>query len=142
MTDHARSRSRFATDSDPGASGAALGHRAGVRLGVILSNIFGRNGRTLLDGLATGTGRELLLASLTAHVAHKLEDPGEALCLSLGWNDRFMLGDLLEEYDAIGRRIDAYTRQTEEQMTPWEAQLRLLTTNSFSRSLQIPFLPM
>ncbi len=39
-----------------------------------------------------------------------------------------MLGDLLQEYDAIGKRIDAYTRQIDEQMAPWEAQLRLLTT--------------
>ena len=102
--------------------------RAGVRLGGILSNIFGRNGRTLLDGLAAGTAREVLLASLTVHVAHKLEGLGEALRLSLGSNDRFMLRDLLEEYDAIGRRIDAYTQQIDAHMTPWEAPLRLLTT--------------
>ena len=29
-------------------------------------------------------------------------------------NDRFMLGDLLQEYDAIGKRIDAYTAQIDE----------------------------
>ncbi len=102
--------------------------RAGVRIGGILSDIFGTNGRTLLDGLAAGTAREVLLASLTRHVAHKLEGLGEALRLNLSPNDRFMLGDLLKEHDAIGTRIDAYTRQIDEQMTPWEAPLRLLTT--------------
>ena len=102
--------------------------RAGVRIGGILSNLFGVNRRTILDAPAAGTEGCVILASLTRHVAHKLESLGEALCLSLGDNDRFMLRDLLEEYDAIVARIDAYTKKIDEQMTPWETQLRLLTT--------------
>ena len=47
--------------------------RAGVRIGGILSNVFGVNGRKILDGLAQGTAREAILASLTSHVANKLE---------------------------------------------------------------------
>ena len=61
-------------------------------------------------------------------LARKLEGLGEALSLSLGDNDRFILNDLLEEHDAIDRRIEAYTKTIDEQMTPWEEQLRLLTT--------------
>ena len=102
--------------------------RAGVRIGGILSNIFGLNGRTILDGLALGRDPAAILASLTRHVAHKLEGLGEALSLSLGDNDRFMLNDLLEEYDALGRRIDAFTNEIGEQLKPWREQLRLLTT--------------
>ena len=59
-------------------------------------------------------------------MAHKLEGLGEALRLSP--NDRSMLSDLLKEHDAIGTRIDAYTQQIDEQIAPWEAPLRLLTT--------------
>ncbi|MCY4319506.1 MAG: hypothetical protein OXE76_10055 [Alphaproteobacteria bacterium] len=51
---------------------------------------------------------------------------GEALTLSD--NDRFMLNDLLDEHDALEARIAAYTAKIDEQMTPWEEQLRLLTT--------------
>ena len=83
--------------------------RAGVRIGGILSDVFGVNGRKTLDGLAQGAAREAILASLTSHVANKLEGLGEALTLSLGDNDRFMLGDLLEEHDALEARIASYT---------------------------------
>ena len=102
--------------------------RAGVRIGGILSDIFGVNGRKILNGLAQGTAREAILASLTGHVANKLEGLGEALTLSLGDNDRFMLNDLLEEHDALEARIEAYTKKIDEQLAPWEEQLRLLTT--------------
>ena len=102
--------------------------RAGVRIGGILSDVFGVNGRKILDGLAEGTAREVILASLTSHVANKLESLGEALTLSLGDNDRFMLNDLLEEHDALQARIASYTRKIDEQLTPWDEQLRLLTT--------------
>ena len=82
--------------------------RAGARIDGILSDVFGANGRKILDGLAAGTEREALLASLSHHVARKLESLGEALSLSLGDNARFMLNDLLEEHDALEARIKAY----------------------------------
>ena len=56
--------------------------RAGARIGGILSDVFGVNGRRILDGLAQGTEREVILASLTRHVANKLEGLGEALTLT------------------------------------------------------------
>ncbi len=102
--------------------------RAGVRIGGILSNVFGVNGRKILDGLAAGTSREVILASLTSHVANKLEGLGEALTLSPGDNDRGMLNDLLEEHDALEAHIATYAKTIDEQLTPWEEQLRLLTT--------------
>ena len=102
--------------------------RAGARIGGIISDVFGANGRKILDGLAAGTEREAILASLSHHVARKLEGLGEALSLSLGDNARFMLNDLLEEHDALEARLETYTKKIDEQMTPWEEQLRLLTT--------------
>ena len=102
--------------------------RAGARIGGILSDVFGVNGRTILDGLTQGTKREAILASLTGHVANRLEGLGVALSLSLGDNGRFMLNDLLEEHDALEARIASYTKKIDERMAPWEEQLRLLTT--------------
>ena len=39
-----------------------------------------------------------------------------------------MLNDLLGEHDALEARIASPTNKIDEQMTPWEEQLRLLTT--------------
>ena len=49
--------------------------RSGVRVGGVLSDVFGRNGRRILDGLAKGLDHGAILASLSHHVAHKLERP-------------------------------------------------------------------
>ena len=43
--------------------------RSGVRVGGVLSDVFGRNGRRILDGLAQGAP-DAILASLSHHVAH------------------------------------------------------------------------
>ena len=102
--------------------------RAGARIGGILSDAFGLNGRKVLDGLARGAKREDILASLTRHVAGKLESLGEALCLKLCASDRFMLADLLREHDALEARIASCTKRINEQMKPWDKQLDLLTT--------------
>ena len=102
--------------------------RAGVRIGGSSRTSSASTAARILDGLAQGTEPQVILASLTGHVANKLEGLGEALTLSLGDNDRFMLSDLLEEHDALEARIASYTKKIDEQMTPWEEQLRLLTT--------------
>ena len=62
--------------------------RAGVRIGGILSDVFGVNGRKTLDGLAQGTAREAILASLTGHVASELEGLGSAAARSPAWAPR------------------------------------------------------
>ena len=47
--------------------------RSGVRVGGVLSDVFSRNGRRIRDALAEGLERDAILASLSHHVAHKLE---------------------------------------------------------------------
>ena len=55
--------------------------RSGARVGGILSDLFGVNGRRILDGLTQGLDRDAILASLGRHVAHKLGLLGDALTL-------------------------------------------------------------
>ena len=50
--------------------------RSGVRIGGVLSDVFGTNGRRILDGLARGLDPDAILASLSHHVAHKLDRLG------------------------------------------------------------------
>ena len=46
--------------------------RDGLHLGGVLTDIFGRNGRTILDGLVAGQPATEILAGLTSHVRPKL----------------------------------------------------------------------
>ena len=55
----------------------------GLRLGGILSDIFGVNGRRILDGLAAGQPPRVILAGLTNHVAAKLEPLARTLTAAL-----------------------------------------------------------
>ena len=47
--------------------------RRGAHVGGVLSDVFGRNGRRILDGLVEGLDREAILASLSHHVQHKTQ---------------------------------------------------------------------
>ena len=62
--------------------------RSGVRIGGVLCDVFGSNGRRILDGLAQGRAPDTIVASLSHHVAHKLQRLGDALRLSLSAAER------------------------------------------------------
>ena len=53
--------------------------RCGVRVGVALTDIFGRNGRRILDGLVNGEDPQQILDSLTVHVRSKLATVADIL---------------------------------------------------------------
>ena len=102
--------------------------RSGVRVGGVLSDIFGMNGRRMVDGLAEGLEPETILASLSHHVQHKVERLGDALQLSLSVVDRLILRDLLRDHDALDERIKALDRDIEAGLVPWEDRIVLLLT--------------
>ena len=102
--------------------------RSAVRIGGVLSDIFGMNGRRVLDGLAEGLEPDAILASLSHHVVHKIERLGDALSLSLGAADRLILCDLLRDHDALEERIEALDRDIDDASMPWEDRILLLMT--------------
>ena len=102
--------------------------RSGVRVGGVLSDVFGRNGQRILDGLARGLDHHAILASLSHHVAHKLERLGDALSLSLSGVERLILCDLLREHDALRERIQGLDRDINEGLEPWRERIVLLQT--------------
>ncbi len=102
--------------------------RSGVRVGGVLSDVFGRNGRRILDGLARGVDPEAILASLSYHVAHKLQRLGDALSLELSAVERVVLCDLLGEHDAVLERIEALDRDIDSGLEPWRERIALLQT--------------
>ena len=54
---------------------------AGIRVGGVLSDIFGRNGLRILRGLVGGHDRDTILASLSGHVKAETGDLLDALLL-------------------------------------------------------------
>ena len=79
--------------------------RGGVRIGAVLTDIFGKNGRRILDGLVDRLNSTDILASLSSHVRLKLARLGDALSLELRDTERLLLADLLAEHDALTRRV-------------------------------------
>ena len=102
--------------------------RSGVRVGGVLSDVFGANGRRILDGLAQGCDPDAILASLSHHVAHKLERLGDALRLELSVVERLVLCDLLREHDALQQRIQGLDRDIDSGLEPWSERITLLQT--------------
>lgn len=102
--------------------------RGGLRIGGILSDIFGRNGRRIIDGVINNVPDTRIIASLSSHVSAKVDDIQNALGARLSDTDRFILGDLMKEHDALERRIEDFDRRTNEELAQWEQQIELLQT--------------
>ena len=102
--------------------------RSGARIGGVITDIFGMNGRRILDGLVDRLDREAILGSLSRHVRGKLERLGDALTMSLRDADRVVLADLLDEHDDLDRRIADLDRHLDEGMAGHDRRRRLIET--------------
>ena len=102
--------------------------RSGVRIGGVLTDIFGRNGRRILDGLVACRDRAGILASLSRHVHAALVQLGDALRLTLRETDRCLLADLLHGHDDLNRRVADCDRHIDKALAPDARQCRLLET--------------
>ena len=102
--------------------------RAGIRVGGLLSDLFGVNGQRILDGLVEGQPSSQILASLSHHVRHKLVELCDALEARLSDNGRFILADQLEAWRTASRRIERYDARIADLLEPYRAQIDLLTT--------------
>ena len=101
---------------------------AGVRIGGILADVFGANGRTILEGLVAGAPREVILEGLTRHVAEKIEALDDALSFTLGDWERMLLADLMEAEGKLDLRIKAIEKEMLERLKPHSKALEVLKT--------------
>ena len=101
---------------------------AGIRIGGILSDLFGTNGLRLLEGLVADQSREALLASLSYHVRRHLEPLCDALSATLDTHARFLLHDQLKAYLDAGRRLDEYDALLADGLTAHQDQIDLMMT--------------
>ena len=102
--------------------------RSGARVGGVITDIFGVNGRRILDGLVQRLDRQTILDSLSGHVRRKLDRLGDALTMSLRDADRIILEDLLVEHDDLDRRLAVLDRRLHEGMADHADRRRLLET--------------
>ena len=102
--------------------------RDGLRLGGLLSDIFGCNGRIVLDGLAAGRQPEEILADLTWHVRPELQPLARALGAELDKLSLWRLGQDLQGHDQAARRIEGLDREVEAACAAHRRELNLLET--------------
>ena len=101
---------------------------AGLRVGGVLSDLFGVNGRRILDGLVAGKGRGEIIASLPGHVRRHLETLSDALEAPLPETDRFLLRDQIRLFDQAGGRLAEHDAVIDEGLAGHQAEIGLLTT--------------
>ena len=102
--------------------------RAGIRASGVLSNLFGVNGRTILNGLIAGASRQAILASLSYHVRQHHEILHDALSHNLTPRQHFLLQDHLVAFDTADRRIAEYDAVISGGLAEYRTQVDLLTT--------------
>ncbi len=100
----------------------------GLRLGGILSDVFGVNGRRILDGLVAGHPPHVILAGLTNHVAAKLEPLARALAATLDPLALFKLKMQLEALDQADAALATMDKRIRNEMAEHQRPLRLLQT--------------
>ena len=100
----------------------------GLRLGGALSDIFGRNGRKILAGLAEGRPQDEILASLSGHVRHKRELLEQVLEAQLDAHAVWKLGDLLRAHEAANQSIAKLDARLAEGLAEMAEQVHLLET--------------
>ena len=102
--------------------------RNGARVGGVITDIFGVDGRRILDGLVQRLDRQTILDGPSGHVRRKLDRLGEALRMSLRDAERILLKDLLVDHDDLDRRLAVLDRRLHEGVVDHADPHRLLET--------------
>ena len=101
---------------------------AGVRVGGILSDLFGANGLRILEGLDSGLAPEHILKRLSHHVRAHYQPLCDALSAELSPQSRFMLHDQLKAFHDASGRIAHYDGEIERGLAGHEAPIDRLRT--------------
>ena len=102
--------------------------RSGIPLGGVLSDIFGRNGRSVLDGLARATPADEIVAGLGPHVRAKRDRLQELVRVDFDAEARAQLRAHLQACDHATQQIAAQDARIAEAIDPWRRQVDLLQT--------------
>ena len=100
----------------------------GIRIGGILSDVFGMNGRIILNGLVTGHSKQEILKRLSRHVRAKANSLCDALSAKLSEVDRFVLQSHLRQHEHLHQQICEAEVLIDEKLGEFQSQLQLLET--------------
>ena len=100
-----------------------------MRIGGIPSRVtHSVNGRRIIEGIIAGDAREDILGDLSWHARKKLGHLGDSLSFELDMQSRWILCDLLAQFDSDTARIEAANRRMEAALAPYMEQVQLLET--------------
>jgi len=100
---------------------------ANIKLSSVLSDLLGKSGRAILQGLIEGeTDPERLVARATGRLKASPAQLREAVHGRVTPHHRFLLTLYLEQIDALQRGIEALERQMEVTLQPFRAQAERL----------------
>lgn len=96
---------------------------ANIKLASLATKIMGKSGRAILDALVEGKLSPAQMAELVHHRMNaKKPALREALAGRMGDHHRFMLEQLLGQFDELSRRIESFDARVEAVMSPLELQ--------------------
>ncbi len=102
--------------------------RSGLRLGGIITDVFGFNAQRLLRGVLAQQSTAEILRSLSHHVRSKHELFADALDSQLSESTRTVLRALLDQHDALSAQIERTDCHLHQALQPRQEQLDLLRT--------------
>lgn len=100
----------------------------GLRIGGVLSDIFGVNGRRILDGLLAGHPPQVILDGLSNHVRTKLKPLAQALAATLDPTALVLLKMQIADVDRTDTALDALDTHIRGELADHQRPLRLLQT--------------
>jgi transposase len=102
---------------------------SGVKLDCVASDILGKSGRAMLDGLVSGTTDPTVLADLAkGRLRAKIPALERALQGRFDANHSLIVGAILAHLDFLDEQIQRLSDAIEEHVGPFEAAVQLLCT--------------
>jgi transposase len=100
---------------------------ANIKLSSVVSDVLGKSGRDMLEGLRDGENDPEVLAELArGRLRGKLSHLREALEGRVEPHHRSLLAHLLSHLDFLEQRIETLEREMEVYLKPYEAEIELL----------------
>ena len=100
---------------------------AGIKLGDVASDVFGRSGRHMLEALVGGTTDATVLADLAkGQLRTKRPQLERALTGQVGPHQRFLLAHQLAHLDGLDELIDQLSQEIAERLRPFEDKISRL----------------
>jgi transposase len=102
---------------------------AGIKLSSVATDILGRSGRDMLEGLVRGTRDPAVLAELArGRLRAKLPELRRALEGRFVSHHALIVGEILAKLDYLEEVIGRLSDEIDSRLVPFEAELRLLDT--------------